>query len=131
MGLLRSKALSLLYCCPRCPILTAFAQRYIQLTTGYDEVVEPDYRSNQQYRERLRYAEQLAEQLEIGIVPQDRIDFEDLYGIGVEEQLCIEEEIGDLGLGPITAPRLLSLFDACPTYSLFWERCVGFPSQLL
>lgn len=126
LGLLRSKALSLMYCNPRCPILTALAQRYIDLTTGYREVVSDAFWDQRILVEKTKYSEALKLEHDKGITLEDRIDFEHLYDISPETQLRIEKAISKQGLGPIDDPDIDALFgDAYWVYRDVDERFCG------
>lgn len=109
-GLLRSKALSLLYCNPRCPILSAFALRFIDLTNGYDEVLSTSFWDQKILSEKQTYSAELLEERRKGISYQDRLDFDALYDISPETQILIEAEISSFDLGPINSDLIDSLY---------------------
>jgi len=110
MGLLRSKALSLLYCNPRCPILTAFAKRYIALTQGYTEVLSDKFWDQKIIQEKATFSEALELEMAKGISYEDRLDFDHLYNISPQDQLEIEEAITRLQLGVIDSEVFDSLY---------------------
>lgn len=111
LGLLRSKALSLMYCNPRCPILTKLAERYIELTAGYREVVSDNFWDQRILSEKIKYSDELCIEHDKGITMQDRLDFEHLYNISPAQQIRIEQKISVQGLGPIDDPDIDALFD--------------------
>lgn len=92
-SLLRGKALSLLYCHPRCPILTALALKYIQLTNDVDAIFQMDYWSAKISLEAQKFTKETIAEIEKGISPEDREDFYELFHVSVDVQLCLEEYI--------------------------------------
>lgn len=110
-GLLRSKALSLLYCNPRCPLLTALAWRFIDLTEGVVAVDSTSYWDQHILRERREYSEALAVEYAKGISTQDREDFDDLYHISIEDQLILEAYLSSAEIAPLEHPLLQGLYD--------------------
>lgn len=110
-GLLRSKALSLLYNCPRCPILTTLALRFIYLTREFKEITPTSYWDWLVLQERLDYSESLRKQLELGITMDDRIDFDRLYNISPELQLAIECQLSQAQYGLAHSDLIDGLYD--------------------
>lgn len=101
-SLLRSKALSVAYQYPGCPILGHAARSYLRLTAGYDLKWVED-RMDWWQRERLSW--------QTGDVPwieppfKTRLLVERLYGITVQDQLAIERYLDELTeLGPLYLP---------------------------
>lgn len=119
MGLLRSKALSLAFQYPGCPIVDSLARRVLYLTRGADvRWVAQSRNTSQWWRERLLYC--LSKDIpDKRPGPMTRQLFETRYGITVEQQIHVEEQIEKLELGPfrldVTFPEL---------WSSTWERYV-------
>lgn len=130
-GLLRSKALSLLYSHPRCPLLTVLAERFIYLTSGFDTIDENNYWNRRILDERVKYSKELEAERSKGITIDDRVDFEDLYGISVDDQFTIEDELSQATFAPIDSPAVLALYEDCPTYLEFGEKFCGSAASLV
>jgi hypothetical protein len=111
LGLLRAKAISLLYTNPRCPILTALAERFMALTKGTKVIPPRGFWDRQLFDESLRYSDLISEERQKGISDQDRLDFEALYSISVAQQKRIEEYLGQAVIGPLDHPDIASLYD--------------------
>lgn len=93
MGLLRAKALSLAYECPRCPVVSALAKRVLEYTRG----TRPRFGSS--YWERSLeewvkdYEAETSLEVSLGPTQRDRIDFYELYDITPALQLELERRI--------------------------------------
>lgn len=111
MGLLRAKALSLLYEHPNCPILTALSLRFIVLTNNVKPVWSNNWYEGMLQLEVQRFEEDTRQRVERGVSLEARILFEQLYGINVDSQLKIECDLGKVSIEPITLPSVLELFD--------------------
>jgi hypothetical protein len=98
MGLLRAKALSLFYCHPRCPMLTALALKFVQLTKNYDPIFDNGYWEQKIVNETINLEHQAREEFEKGITGEDRADFSDLFGIEPHVQLAFEEYISNINV---------------------------------
>lgn len=125
LGLLRAKALSLFYTNPRCPILTQLAIRYIQLT----EKVTPRFGIS--YWEQLLAKEVVSNEASAraeyakGISLQDRLDFENLYGVCPKQQEEIEKYLESSGLGPLDDPSIDDMMQVRRNFRLFDELFCG------
>jgi hypothetical protein len=95
-GLLRAKALSLFYCHPRCPMLTVMALKFMQLTKSDSPIWASNYWESQLVRETIKYQNRAYSEFALGITPEDREDFERLYGISPQVQICFENYIKTL-----------------------------------
>jgi hypothetical protein len=114
MGLLRSKALSMLYAYTGCPVLQALACRLIELTKNYRSVafVENSYDAEEQFV----MIEYMKSRKEFGLgLPYIEVPFntrklvEKLYNIPVNIQLMLEDTIKDLQLGELFDGNFLML----------------------
>jgi hypothetical protein len=126
-GLLRAKALSLLYEHPNCPILTELAMRYIALTEGHKPIFSNNWYERLLNEEVIRFSADTLASMKEGIDWEVRLQFADCYGIDVQLQLDIEREISGWGFGQIESSSVLSLFDSreyddCRAY---YHRYVG------
>jgi hypothetical protein len=98
--LLRARALSMMYQYNGCPMLTAFAARVIELTSGIRFRKRLIFSFNMYERESMREA------LDLHIVPYIpppnspcRLLFSRLYGVSIPDQLSFETAMSDLELG--------------------------------
>jgi hypothetical protein len=94
LGLLRAKALSLIYEFPSCPIVTALGLRYEKLTRDCNPIF------GDTYWERLKN-DNIPDHPEARtdlISNEVRLDFEMRFGISVAYQRLIEDEIVESGL---------------------------------
>jgi hypothetical protein len=131
MGLLRAKALSLMYCNPRCPILTALARRFIDLTGNYNVVESTTFWDQQVIRERIEFSERIQEEYNRGITMEDRQEFSDIYHIPVAVQIEIEKYLQSAELAPLSAPCIDGLYgDDYWVFRDFSDRYAG-PLSLL
>lgn len=96
MGLLRAKALSLFYCHPRCPMITALAVKFIGLTENYEALWTNNFWERTIVEETIKYSSYAREEYSIGISAQDRYDFLQLYGISILVQVAFEDYIAKL-----------------------------------
>jgi len=123
LGLLRAKALSLLYEHPRCPLVTALAKRALALTAGVLPRFGDDWYEHQLHVETLLYEAFTKSQSDLGISDICRHDFYELYNITPMEQRIAEERISQLSLSPISDSFILNLLsisaDAQDYYSRF------------
>ncbi len=115
LAVLRAKGLSILCSYPACPIVSTLARKICDLTRGMDVRHIIDSRHTTWW-ERERYAEMLAApkfynvKKEIGL--GTRLLVEQMYGINVDMQRLVEEEIESwTELGPM---HLYSLVRLCP-----------------
>lgn len=96
MGLLRAKALSLFYCHPRCPMLTSLALKYVQLTQGYKPIFSNNYWEKKIVDETIKYDHEARLEYERGISHDDRVDFEELFGVSIATQIAFESYIAKI-----------------------------------
>lgn len=102
LGLLRAKALSLFYCHPRCPMLTALAVKYIALTQGVEPIFSNNYWERKIVDETIKFGHAARLEYEKGITIEDRIDFAGLFHIDVPIQKAFEEYImSEANFGPL------------------------------
>jgi len=113
MCLLRSKALSLAYQYPSCPILSKLAYKYCQLTASYDSSSflesQGTAMTNLYEIELLRKAHYYFDKNKLLEAPGSgtRLLVEKLYNVSVSDQLLIEAYIDDIvDLSPIDCPIL-------------------------
>lgn len=131
MGLLRSKAISLLYCNPRCPLLTALACRYMELTSGFNHVDPRGFWENKLFSEALELSHVTECEHKKGITYQDRLDFEMIYNISPRLQTEIENYFNSSGLGPLDNPALDSIYGPDYwAYRDYFDRFTGTLSEL-
>jgi len=126
MGLLRAKAMSLLYEHPRCPVLAAMAKRYITLTEGYNVRWESSWYERRLVKEVVTYIDRTHGEWEKGPSELSRSAFEHLYGISISQQKELEEYFSTVPLDNFSHPLIVSLFDGsefddCRTY---WDKFV-------
>lgn len=106
MQLLRAKALSLACELPNCPILSPFAHRVMELTRSFS-VNKIISRSNQQSFDAYSRAKLIGAvadkpwQVPPKILPATRVLMENLYGISIDLQFQMENELSSIELGPI------------------------------
>ena len=109
MGLLRAKALSLLYEHPRCPILSVMAKRYIDLTVGVTPRFTGGWYERKIESETILYFSEALEAYSKGIDDVTRADFDRVYNISAALQVRIEDEIKAGDLNSLGGPCLRSL----------------------
>lgn len=123
MKLLRSKALSLAYEVPCCPILTAFARRVMSLTEGIDDGVAIQFAEDRWYKEQMLKEIAAGRPGFVEPTAATRLLFERRFGISVQEQLEAEALIAEMQLGP--APhRLVDLLHFDDINFSLWEEYV-------
>jgi len=111
LGLLRAKALSLLYEHPRCPVLSSLAKRYIVLTEGVRPRWESNWYEQHLVHEVLSYADRTDGEWKKGPSIESRIEFDRLYHISIDEQLHLEDYLSKAPIGVLDDPVLLSLYN--------------------
>jgi len=130
LGLLRAKALSLLYEHPQCPILSALAKRYIQLTEGYKPRFSTNWYDTHLAKEVVLFATETLRDAVKGPTMQSRLDFCDLYGVSIHQQLCAEAYLGTSGFAPLNHWSISSLYlDA--KYEPLWHYGATYVSESL
>jgi len=112
LGLLRAKSLSLMYENPRCPILTALANRGLQLTQGYKARWDLDAYKSGMREQILSSRSATCAEVAQGISATIRADFARLFDITPDVQIAIEEELSRLQLGCNYSPLIESLYAA-------------------
>lgn len=123
LKLLRSKALSLAYEVPCCPILAPFARRILELTKHISDNVAVTYAEDRWYKE------QMIRELATGGPPFEeptvstRILFERRFGITVANQLLIESSFQMLGLEPVSQ-RVVTLLNFPDINYTLWDEYV-------
>jgi len=126
MCLLRCKAQSLAYQYPRCPILSAFARKICELTSGYDSMswLESQTNAFNQYElEMVRAATKWFSKSKLDGEPgtATRLLVEQLYGITTQQQLKIEEYICSLtSIEPLNSPHIAEHIR--PVWNEYYER---------
>lgn len=107
LGLLKAKALSLLYCCPRCPILTSAALCYLRIAGNVRPVFEGGYWASGLADQVLTLSDVVASEFRKGITDSDRVEFESMYGIDPNLQRACElwfdrrHSLGAIHDGPV------------------------------
>jgi len=118
--LIRSKALSLGYENPRCPILWKFAQKFLELTEGakLGRIANGDHLS-QYDRVRFRWAQKYGPSVKEPSMG-GRLYYERIFGIPVPEQIAIEVEIDRVvGLDVLVLPTLVFPASYCEAYEAY------------
>lgn len=110
LGLLRAKALSLLYEHPRCPIISALAWRFVTLTSGVASIFDNSWYGSQLKAESQMYHAWACSEFCKGVSSDTRTDFDQMFGIGVADQLRIEEDIESWNVAEVVSSRVDSLF---------------------
>lgn len=119
LGLLRSKALSLFYTNPRCPILTTLATRYIHLTRDVKAVYSQGFWDRKVEIEAQKFSEATQTEFDRGISIEDRLDFERLYDISPDMQLLIERDLRESDLGPIKSQAIDAIMSVRRNFAVF------------
>lgn len=119
LGLLRSKALSLAFERPGCPILSVLAHRVIYLTRGIDcRWVAKSRNTTHWLRERIEYVTTHVAPCQVPTMATREL-FAELYGIPVEEQLSLEHSLSHMEIGPVEL-----VLDFPGLWRDVWERYV-------
>lgn len=121
--LIRSKAMSMGYENPQCPILWKFASKMLFETQGAKLGSLDKLTASMDVYSRGRLVEALNAKIEISEPNMEtRLFYEETYGICVAQQLLIEKDIDRIvGLGPLTLPNL----DVPYSYCEFYDRYVS------
>jgi len=125
--LLRSKALSLAYQYPACPILSELAFKVCKLTSGYDTRAflekQGNHAFNQYELEIVQKAEEYFRKKGLDKPPgkNTRLLVEELYGITVGEQIAIESKIREIKeIQPLT---FTEIYDHAPqVWADYYDR---------
>jgi len=110
LGLLRAKAMSLLYEHPRCPILSVLAIRALELTSDIKPVFGDSWREKQKADECKLYEKWSLVENAKGISEACREAFDEEYGISRTLQVDIESYLRSADLGPLEGPWVELLF---------------------
>jgi len=107
--LLRSKALSLMYEYPGCPIVYNYGKKIFELLSEYE--IKLRYEDSYKYEQQLKcYQAYLTDTLpykETG--PRTRLLMEKVFGVTVSQQLRIEKEISNMTILDLNLPSVLEL----------------------
>jgi hypothetical protein len=108
-GLIKSKALSLVFEYPGCPILSVFGHKLLTLLEGYKMVMIDDTRYQQRLFETymIKYGKGEIPIKEIG--QRTRALMEKLFSIPISVQLRIESEILNMTLSNWDCPTVLNI----------------------
>jgi len=127
MCLLRSKALSLAYQYPACPILSTLAYKVCQLTASYDSrkflQKQGSHAFNLYEMEIIQKSHDYFEKHKLLEQPgiSTRLLVEKLYGISIQDQLTIENYINKMEtIEPICCPEIYSYVE--PMWVDYYER---------
>lgn len=121
LGLLRAKALSLAYEHPKCPILSELAKKGLSVTSGVAPRFDTGWYEADLRSQLSQFALETKIMLEEGPSFWTRHDFADHFGISVQLQLLIEEDIRNCPGFYLNSRLIDQLFDAphepCRVYS--------------
>lgn len=122
-GLLRAKALSLVYETPHCPILSAMGRAYVRLTHGTQAIYDPTEYTTWWQTFIGVYGLQSDPCMNYTVGPGTRICFERLYGVSVGMQLEIENYFDNLSnISPIDHAAIESLLYRFPQTCQYYQR---------
>jgi hypothetical protein len=121
LGLLRAKCFSCLYELPSCPIVTAFARRGLELTTGYEPIFDESWWEREQRKMwgKLEFPP---------ITLATRQMVSELYGISIQCQMRVEKVISTLQLEFCGHPEicdLLASHEKANVWMDYYDRFVG------
>lgn len=108
--LIRSKALSLIFEYPGCPILYKLGRKLFEILHNYEVLQEPDRDSYKMYYYKQAYEAYCDDRLphkDTGIAT--RILMSDQFGISISEQLAIEREIDNITITAWDCPIATSI----------------------
>lgn len=91
LGLLRAKALSLLYLAPRCPILSVYCVRLLALTKGKRAIFDNSFWDRELVAQVLSRNIDTMTEYHRGITYDDRVDFDNMYDVPIDLQLHLED----------------------------------------
>lgn len=124
-GLLRMKALSFIHSYPRCPILSAWCLRVLELTADAKTVCERliSRERNSYYREETARALKSKLPDEVGVVvDNDRRLYEEAFGTPPDVQIRIEQDLEVMTLKPLFSRLIIE--NSPPTWAHFYHRNV-------
>lgn len=112
-SLLRSKALSLMFEYPGCPIVYKYGRKIFDLLHEYEIKLkyEDSYKFDRDLKAFKAYTENKLPHVETG--PRTRLLMEEVFKISVSDQLRIEKEIDDMTISDMNIPSVLSLVPDC------------------
>lgn len=111
-GLLKSKALSLIYEYPGCPIVYAFGRKVLHLTHNYDvKISGSSYEVEILKRAYDLYVKDKLPDKDVG--PRTRLLMEKIFKIPVSTQITIETEIENMSLEDFSIPAALEIMPDC------------------
>jgi len=112
-SLLRSKALSLIYEYPGCPILNKYGRKIFDLLSAYE--LRFDYKNDYEYYRSLAalqaYNCNNLPQGEPG--PKTRLLMEKMFNVTVSQQMRIEKEIESMTIDNFNLPSVLEIMPDC------------------
>ncbi len=123
-GLLRAKAMSLLYQNPRCPVISVMALRYIALTEGIEARFDLGWWEQQMRKETSLYFHWAKSEADKGISDVARRAFWELYDISPAEQETLEGYFMTAGFGELDHPLLHSALKIHPDCYDYYNRFV-------
>lgn len=126
-AILRCKALSMAYQYKHCPILSSFAYKMLQLTSGTDitDIMQNPKFLDSYYLEILQQAIEYAGKNDLipNVQYGTRNLVETLYGISIADQIKIEKQIDKLSdLSPFNCPLLMK--HAPLSYTQYYDKYV-------
>lgn len=126
-SLLRSKALSLIYEYPGCPIVYPYGKKIFDLLHEYEVLVTSDdmYKKNIIEEAYKSYVENKLPIKDIG--PKTRKLMEKVFNIPISQQLIIEKDISYMTIENMNIPSALDIMPACwlenyRNYVFRWEH---------
>jgi hypothetical protein len=125
-GLLKAKALSLAYEHPQCPILATLATTVLDRLPRVDARFDTGWYEQHLNSEVVSFKEETERLLLAGPSDTARTDFAAHFGISVQQQLKVEEEISHWNGGMLDGPWTLALFDS--SYEHCRDYCERFTS---
>jgi hypothetical protein len=113
MGLLRSRALSLIYQYSGCPVIQPFAMRVLELTKGFKAVLDTtiDGYHKHIYEAAIALEPKLQDVLRPVSFKSRELMFS-VYEISISFQLMLEDHFAKMEFGPINCPIVLSTVNA-------------------
>lgn len=125
-GLLRAKAMSLLYEHPRCPILSVLARTVIEYTAKINPVYDENWYERQLQEEAASFLPWAIDEHRKGISDDTRLFFEHAYDVPVSQQLEIEEYIRGNGCQHLDHDAIYRLFsdEQIAIYRHFYDNNV-------
>lgn len=132
-SLLRSRALSLAYQAPRCPVVGALARLVLRLTSDVEARVETfhgmrDWWQNRLVGETTGLTDEFASRLRVGPSPGSRLVCETVFKMSVDDQISLERYFDGVTSLDSWSHPVIELA-ANPTYRRYYDLCVhDFPA---